>query len=54
MKVIGYAGATKTTTLELLARSTRRRGLYLAFSRSDSPPGGVQCQFRKLLIKPKD
>lgn len=34
MKVIGYAGATKTTTLELLARSTRRRGLYLAFSRS--------------------
>ncbi|GHE82470.1 hypothetical protein GCM10019059_44940 [Camelimonas fluminis] len=34
LKINAYAGSGKTSTLEFLAASTRRRGLYLAFNRS--------------------
>lgn len=34
LKIDAYAGTGKTTTLHLLAASTRERGLYLAFNRS--------------------
>ncbi|WP_263385708.1 UvrD-helicase domain-containing protein [Granulicella arctica] len=34
LRIDAYAGAGKTTTLELLAGSTTQRGLYLAFNRS--------------------
>src|SRR4051812_10300390 len=34
LRIDAYAGAGKTTTLKMLAGSTSRRGLYLAFNRS--------------------
>jgi hypothetical protein len=34
IRIDAYAGTGKTTTLRLLANSTPRRGLYLAFNRS--------------------
>ena len=34
LKITAFAGAGKTTTLELLARSRNTRGAYLAFNRS--------------------
>jgi superfamily I DNA/RNA helicase len=34
LRIDAYAGAGKTTTLRLLASSTKERGLYLAFNRS--------------------
>jgi superfamily I DNA/RNA helicase len=34
LKITAFAGAGKTTTLELLARSRRARGAYLAFNKS--------------------
>lgn len=34
LRIDAYAGSGKTTTLRLLASSTSRRGLYLAFNRS--------------------
>ncbi len=35
LKLIGYAGAAKTSTLELIAHSaTKRRGIYLAFNKA--------------------
>ena len=34
LRIDAYAGAGKTTTLQMLAESTSQRGLYLAFNRS--------------------
>lgn len=34
LRIDAYAGSGKTTTLQMLANSTSRRGLYLAFNRS--------------------
>jgi hypothetical protein len=34
LRIDAYAGSGKTTTLQMLAESTSRRGLYLAFNRS--------------------
>jgi hypothetical protein len=34
LKLVGYAGAAKTSTLELIAHSTPRRGIYLAFNKA--------------------
>ena len=34
LRIDAYAGTGKTTTLQLLAESTAKRGLYLAFNRS--------------------
>lgn len=45
IKLIGYAGATKTTTLDFLARSTKRYGLYLAFNRA--PKEAAAARFPK-------
>lgn len=49
LKINAYAGTGKTTTLRLLAESTRRQGLYLAFNKSIAGdarakfPARVQC-----------
>lgn len=49
LRIDAYAGTGKTTTLRLLAESTSKRGLYLAFNRSIAAeaaarfPGRVRC-----------
>jgi hypothetical protein len=49
LKINAYAGAGKTSTLELVSHATRARGLYLAFNRRivqdarEKFPGQVQC-----------
>lgn len=49
LKINAYAGTGKTTTLELLAHSTPRRGQYIAFNRNivrdakDKFPNSVNC-----------
>jgi hypothetical protein len=49
LRIDAYAGTGKTTTLAMLARSTSKQGLYLAFNRSIANearsrfPGSVQC-----------
>lgn len=49
LRIDAYAGTGKTTTLMMLARSTSKRGLYLAFNRSIADearrrfPARVQC-----------
>lgn len=40
LKVVGYAGAAKTSTLELIAKSTPRRGIYLAFNKAITREAG--------------
>ena len=37
--ISAYAGAGKTSTLQLIAESTTRRGLYLAFNSSTAAEG---------------
>src|SRR5215472_3320898 len=50
LKITAFAGAGKTTTLELLARSRRARGAYLAFNKSTAEeasqrfPGTTNCR----------
>jgi hypothetical protein len=49
LKINAYAGTGKTSTLELLAESTTRRGQYIAFNRDivrdakDKFPSSVNC-----------
>jgi|GEM_PF-342705 len=49
LKINAYAGTGKTSTLEFLAQSTRRRGQYIAFNRSivnearEKFPSTVNC-----------
>ena len=49
LKINAYAGTGKTSTLELLAQSTSRRGQYIAFNRDivrdakDKFPNSVNC-----------
>ena len=43
LRIDAYAGTGKTTTLQLLAESTPKRGLYLAFNRSIAQ--GAQARF---------
>src|SRR5215475_4634585 len=50
LRIDAYAGTGKTATLRLLANSTRKRALYLAFNRSialeaqQSFPSQVACR----------
>src|SRR5260370_33543798 len=49
LRIDAYAGTGKTTTLQLLAASSQKHGLYLAFNRSiadeakDRFPARVTC-----------
>lgn len=42
LRIDAYAGTGKTTTLRLLAESTSKRGLYLAFNRSIATEAGAR------------
>src|SRR5689334_18557021 len=50
LKITAFAGAGKTTTLSMLARARRSRGIYLAFTKaiaaeaSEKFPRSVDCR----------
>src|ERR1700757_858828 len=43
LRIDAYAGTGKTTTLQLLAKNSKQRGLYLAFNRTIAREAKQRC-----------